>query len=127
MIEPSKLTPLPLKVVKTDVANVVDAKGWIVAEFAFAVDAEFHVTARQAFDVMMRRTWYAEPNGFDGQHDAWIVCSRIIKRGAPNVIARYCFAHDLPLPKPFAWPDPFTALIEADRWLTAKESEEVGT
>lgn len=62
-------------------------------------DREFITLARNAFDVMMRRGWTANWNVDKswGVQDAWT--------------ARY--------PKGLGgqgWPDPFTALVEADRW-----------
>ena len=59
---------------------------------------EFAALARQAFDVMMRRGWYAQPDS-----EKWYVfgLGSLILQGAKQ---------DGP------WPDPFTALVEADRW-----------
>lgn len=51
MIDPNVLTNLPMKIVGKD---IVDANGWVVAEFAFVADAEFHVLARRAEDFQRR-------------------------------------------------------------------------
>ena len=60
-----------------------------------ADDAEFIVLARNAFDIMMRRGWWAQKRG-----EGWAVYNNWI-----------------PLPSdPLTWPDPFTALVSADKW-----------
>lgn len=59
-------------------------------------DALFIALARNAFDVMMRRGW-----GVAKELDGWSVFGNGIVRGNPGV------------------PDPFTALVEADKWYAA--------
>ena len=62
-------------------------------------DAEFIALARNAFDVMMRRGWWASFDG--GLHpEKWSV------HGKGSGFLRDQKMHD----------DPFTALVEADKW-----------
>ncbi len=82
------------------------------AEFECA-NAEFIALARNAFDVMMRRGWWPELVFKDGNNQQWKVkClwghfwtndweEERIKKG----------------PTVRTWPDPFTALVEAEKWL----------
>ncbi len=69
-------------------------------------DAEWVKLARSAFDVMMRRGWFAVPMSTGG----WIV-----KRDNGIEVA---------VDGKWAtrWPDPFTALVEADRWMKEQEA-----
>jgi hypothetical protein len=77
-------------------------------------DAEFIALARNAFDVMMRRGWtlYMDGGGY------WIACESQSKDGVyhgPIIrgpIGEVCWYTGLR-------PDPFTALVEADRWHVA--------
>lgn len=61
-----------------------------------AANAEFMAIARNAFDIMMRRQWWVVPHG-----RFWRV------RGDDS--------RDLDMEND-NYPDPFTALIEADKW-----------
>ena len=69
--------------------------------------AHFIALARNAFDVMMRRGWYVVPQG-ETEPYLWGV--------------RTNSGHDLPLkfltsePWTGVFNDPFTALVEANRW-----------
>lgn len=71
------------------------------------VDMEFIALARNAFDVMMRRGWWAEKFS-SGKWRLSFNC-----RGCG--LGRYSDHH---------YDDPFTALVEADRWF--KENMEDG-
>ena len=69
-------------------------------------DMEFIVLARAAFDVMMRRGWTANRiDTQDGPQTAWHVDVGI--RGQRTT----------------SWPDPFTALCDADEWYKANVEE----
>ena len=63
-------------------------------------DADFHQLARAAFDVMMRRHWQAE---------LWLAEGEVW--GVDSAVAELPFELF-----EMRWPDPFTALVEADRW-----------
>lgn len=74
-------------------------------------DCEFIALARNAFDVLMRRGWncyqlddgwYVEDGGNKGENPGKILCA-IRQRDGTNEILH--------------WPDPFTALVEADKWF----------
>ncbi len=77
------------------------------------VDAAFISLARNAFDVMMRRGWgAASVNYEEGQAPRFgIVWGTLggVSKGAKfwEDVNPLCSMH---------WPDPFTALVEADRW-----------
>lgn len=65
-------------------------------------DAVFIALARNAFDVMMRRKkWFPVPNGV-----SWDVCQENGTLEDPELVHAW----------PMDWPDPFTALVEADKW-----------
>lgn len=67
-------------------------------------DAEFCALARNAFDVMMRRGWWSVPQKCG---ETWIAMNAFavqIERGGNTGIY-------------FVSPDPFTCLVEADRWF----------
>jgi hypothetical protein len=75
-------------------------------------DMAFIALARNAFDVMMRRGWWPVP--CRATSEWWVAQGRLgsdspipfddrqaqVGKGCPTL----------------AWPDPFTALVEADRW-----------
>ena len=64
--------------------------------------AEFIALARNAFDVMLRRGWCAVPTlQVDESLGPWCVRSRT------ELLTRLMTLR---------WPDPFTALVEADKW-----------
>lgn len=63
-------------------------------------DAQFIALARNAFDVMMRRGWRPVPFFPEKGWDRWTVEGS----GAIRI-------NDVPM----CWPDPYTALVEADR------------
>jgi hypothetical protein len=75
----------------------------------------FAALARNAFDVMMRRGWWAVPMAVPFDHSRWCVDSE----------------EDLPwkskdgiIQEGFVWPDPYTALVEADKWYREHEERE---
>lgn len=101
MIDLEKLTPLPAVVKDHDFEE--DACGFAASvchpdeEFEAALffekdDAEFYLLARNAFDVMMRRGWYPRPH-----FGKWRA------HGADGYMGD-------------EFPDPFTALVETDKW-----------
>ncbi len=112
MIDLSKLTPAPWTVGEHEVYGFRDCGGpYKVQVSLIETDREFTALARNAFDVMMRRGWstsqleldFRKP--FPDRHgwcvlDDWGEIPRI-RRGEEPVIT---------------WPDPFTALVEADKW-----------
>lgn len=59
-------------------------------------DGEFIALARNAFDVMMRREWQAEKNQYGWR--------------AKDIDGVWCEVYEL------GYSDPFTALVEADKW-----------
>lgn len=76
------------------------------------VNMQFIALARNAFDVMMRRGWYALQDS-----EKWIVAGEgtgilWANKGYPKVIAE----------QP-AWSDPFTALVEAEKWYVENVEE----
>lgn len=89
MIDITKLTPAP----------------WELTDEGWCVDADMHehqefiAIARNAFDVMMRQGWGVVLVKIDNQN-YWCV---------PQLTPGIC----MPIHR---WPDPFTALIEADKW-----------
>jgi len=69
-------------------------------------DKDFIALARNAFDVMMRRGWSPCLAEEDGPLDEWT----LFDSGGLPVIS--CPGVTVPR----IWPDPFTALVEADEW-----------
>lgn len=117
----SKLTPLPLEIVRgmapgsydcAEVRTIPPLKrgkrtgeyGQTVGHFGHRrTDAEFYLLARQAFDVMMRRGWYAYPALLVGSQ-AWRVAGLSMPDDREMDRLGLFFS------------DPFTALVEADKW-----------
>lgn len=66
-------------------------------------DGEFIALARNAMDVMIRRAWWASPI-FGTAGTIWSVY-HIRGDGVKATVAGFQ-----------AWPDPFTALVEAEKW-----------
>ncbi len=77
-------------------------------------DAEFIALARNAFDVMMRRGWHTERYSTLGGGFMWRIpmslANDMIRQHGANAAQFKQFAS---LAK---WLDPFTALVEADKW-----------
>jgi len=113
-----KLTPAPWSsnVPSGNETEAVFASGKMILECIVnrhyqtcEADAEFIALARNAFDVMMRRKWWVEPIG--GGDLGWAVFEEVERDGN--------------LRHPPVWMeadpafDPFTALVEADKWYKA--------
>jgi hypothetical protein len=104
-----KLTPAPWKVAFHGMVDpskawrIVDSTGDTVGWCISGSDASIIALARNAFDVMTRRGWWAEPIGQN-----WYVSTGRFGASAGEVEA---FLSNRP------FPDPFTALVEADRWF----------
>jgi hypothetical protein len=71
-------------------------------------DAEFIALARNALDVQMRRGWSAQTFK-SGYRDEWVI---ELENGS------WLYTND---GKRLTWPDPFTALVQADAWYTDNE------
>ncbi len=104
MIDLTKLTPAPWNAEGCRVESARTASGIEMCIYDEGghneTEAEFIALAREAFDVMMRRGWYAMPT-FPPHEKGWIVLNIL---GKPD-----CQIHS----------DPFTALVEADKWYKA--------
>ena len=98
-----KLTPAPWKLFghEKTVLYVCGPETVVVAELDGLKrdDTEFICLARNAFAVMMRRGWYAVPDS-----EKWF----IFGEGSSVLSAAGIYG---------PWPDPFTAMIETDRWM----------
>lgn len=97
MIDLDKLTPAPWKILGD--LSLGFEHGWSTSQ----TDFDFIALARNAFDVMMRRGWSPSLIVNGERSGMWVIigdCS--IKIDAFN--AKYAFD------------DPFTALVEADKW-----------
>lgn len=111
MIDLMKLTPAPWGSPSYAKENgrVTTPYGSFEVGSGRSADAEFIALARIAFDVMLRRGWSAILNPCDEK--TWRV----------DMNDGTCFAYgreeefDAGV-NPADWPDPFTALVEADRW-----------
>jgi hypothetical protein len=68
--------------------------------------------AELAFDVMIRRRWGVTYP--PGARKGWIV-------NGPDVPEQFW------KPNPENWPDPFTALVEADKWMKENVEKETST
>lgn len=115
MIDPTKLTPMPVTVQGKFVWGPPTAEPGQAARFVPIIghltnpaDAEFYVAAREAFDVMVRRGWGPQMTA-----DGWTVRDFPRKHVTEGVKTFREWAIRQ------SWPDPFSALIEADRWYTA--------
>jgi hypothetical protein len=73
-------------------------------------DGEFIALARNAFDVMMRRRWYAayEDGAGDPCFSGWYA---VEEHGVAIDMSPVKGTKEYPIKK-----DPFTALVEADKW-----------
>lgn len=79
-------------------------------------DAEFCALARNAFDVMLRRGWWAQR---DCGCDLWRISWNTEDCVNGRVKSFPWWKYEKQTGKAPAWPDPFTALIEADAWYKA--------
>jgi hypothetical protein len=108
----SKLTPAPWTCRPScagadwgfDVPELEDAD-YRDSRFGNQADAEFIVLARNAFDVMMRRGWNPCKSSLSGN---W--------RIDMNDGDYFTIPLDATDIEPWEFADPFTALVEADRW-----------
>ena len=85
--------------------NTVNRTG---EQFSHA-DAEFVCLARQAFDVMTERGWYAVPVGIGH----W----RVRNQGGYDMDCHFMLEGG-------TFNDPFTALVEAGKWMSEHEKAE---
>ena len=125
----SRLSPAPWRNGGTDsfypdeFCHVLETEdgGSLIAEFGFdkqvpgnqetsAAACDFAALARNAFDVMMRRGWVVQRYDSAADDDD--------TDGKWYVDEAYRTEECLP-----CWPDPFTALVEADRFVTAREAQ----
>lgn len=122
-IDLTKLTPLPLHLgfagsqwLVLDNPISTDSEGR-VATFGKQTDAELFLVGRQAFDVMMRRGWTANraKDAIDGTQRWWVDAtfdgSDDEDNWSPDDFQAWMEDRH--------WPDPFTALVEADKWYAA--------
>ena len=111
-IDLEKLTPAPLHA--GGAAGYYDyatfsAESGLVGCFLKRNEADFHALARNAFDVMMRRRWAATPWS---PNEKWGLDPEIFSDNRTEANTQ----------KFIDWiyrnvfDDPFTALVEADRW-----------
>lgn len=104
MIDLTKLTPAPWKHVSGNEASfsaVESGDGMFVVLWQpNQYDLEFIALARNAFDVMMRRGWgiVLFPSG-------WTIAIKDVSESF--IMNKF---------RGMRWPDPFTALVEADAW-----------
>jgi hypothetical protein len=112
------LMPAPWDVMAGMPTNVLAASGIRVARCDFDGDfshlesvhnAAFIVLARNAFDVMMRRGWVLDRREVEGKWSEWYVLDVPGFDGVSPVSAEFG-----------PWPDPFTALVEADKLYREK-------
>lgn len=118
----SKLSPAPWWAVHTETAYPDVETGptddpserFSVIERMDGADFAFIALARNAFDVMLQRGWSPERFSLLGGGFAWRIpmgqANEMIREHGVNAA---CFKNYAALTK---WPDPFTALVEADRW-----------
>jgi hypothetical protein len=101
-----KLTPAPWRVRQSESSSkwiLADANDEYIATFEIKEAAEQCALANNAFDVMMRRQWCAYPYWTPSKKRLWKVCFA----GCDTVLLNK-------MPK--LNDDPFTAIVEADRW-----------
>ncbi len=94
--------------------RIQDATGKTVAWFCREEDAKQAALARNALDIMLRRGWWSCPYiNHPTAKRIWIAinafCVQIERGGNTGTY--------------FLAADPFTPLVEADAWLTAREKE----
>lgn len=121
-IDLSKLAPAPWKARDCEVESApINEKGDVMMIYDEGghneADAAFIALARNAFDVMMRRGWFAAPH--QGGWNVLMPMSDTPRADCVSVVSWY--KAEL-AGRPFTntggiiGPDPFTALIEADAW-----------
>ena len=92
----------------------------INGQFAKAADAQFVALARNALDIMMRRSWWPQRVFQPGWDFGWVACYR--KPDQPHcgpwiVMPSIDDCRGHPEWRRY-WPDPFTCIVETDKWLT---------
>lgn len=127
MIDLGKLTPAPWHTAGTTYSPSGPKKnlwsnaepgmqsGQMIAQSISPDDAEFIALSRNAFDVMTRREWFAEPMPRPYKGKWQVRCMGGAEFIGPNQ------------PGPITADGPFTALVEADKWyrenVEAKEQK----
>ena len=118
MFDLTKLTPAPWRVagVQGQTTKYVACSAGVLSLSMSEANAEFTALARNAFDVMMRRRWTVEPCGAMWYASACededdLCCSPVIPWGQ----------------NPAIFADPFTALVEADKWYRENVETVVAT
>lgn len=98
----SKLSPAPWATVGTEIGSTaVNANGNIIDVHGDeSSDSSFIVLARNAFDVMLRRYEWRIRSCTAGDYSIWW---EVYDENDRHVAGG-------------RWPDPFTAIVEADKW-----------
>lgn len=105
--DPSKLSPAPWTATS---AGIILPVAIADREHGSRPDWEFCALARNAFDVMLRRGWYAAPR-LHHRFDTWQTWEVCHNGSEPVMPLRWHWE-----PHQGVFDDPFTALVEADRW-----------
>lgn len=106
MIDLSKLTPA-IERLRKNLAAKSGERNFLMADITeVANQAE---RAAQAFDVMMRREWGVKRGEYAGK-DGWFVVH--------NFEGGIAMLHGK------VYGDPFTALVEADKWMKEREADQ---
>lgn len=121
MIDLTKLTPVPCRVEVVDdvggghYAKIASTGSRFIGSFWQQADAEFYVLARNAFDVMMRREWFASSyQTRDGKAIGWRLDKQCVYDLKGNIGVIGWDFEKLIDSRFFA--DPLTAIVEADKW-----------
>jgi hypothetical protein len=126
LIDLEKLTPPPWHVRQSESSSkwiLADANDEYIATFEIKEAAERCALARNAFDVMMRRGWSPEK-----YIDGWTATGTdreqivVLSKWRRELCGWHRDEHGEAQwgpdgNKPAQFPDPFTALVEADKWL----------
>lgn len=122
-VDIAKLTPTPVTVKhspKIDLMPGIWARNgnvdFKIADVRNEDDAELFALARNAFDIQMRRGWFASPwwqQEFNGQkiNSGWGLDKSLWENHRYKPWVRFC--------EDMIYDDPFTALVEADAWFKA--------
>ena len=92
-----------------DTSTGISGWSWNDADIA---DMQFIALARNAFDVMMRRGWYSQ-KAKNEKFVTWYVWD---ESDSPAI--------KISVQDSAKWNDPFTALVEADKWYKANIEEQ---
>ena len=118
MFDHAKLTPAPWTCTTSclgpkwgfDVPELEEAN-YRDSRFGNGADAEFIALARNAFDVLMRRRWAPIVSSVrNGKVAGW----SILDYANNEVIESHDGDH---------WPDPYTAIVKADKFATEQEAK----